>query len=263
MTVSFGGEVAAFHAAFRRGYPAPVLDALAEHVGLGAEDVVLDLGCGTGQLAIPLAARARAAVGMDPEPDMLRQACAAAERDGVRNVTWVLGADRDVPALAPLVGGPGLGLVVIGQALHWMDPDALFPALAPLLRPGGGVGVVSNGTPLWLQPADWSRALRAFLERRLDTELVATCGTGAEDRRRYARALAAAGFREVREVAHGHEHAFDLGRLVGEVFSAMPPSALPPPGERAAFAEELGRALGGRREFVERVEVVALLARRG
>ncbi|TDC78160.1 class I SAM-dependent methyltransferase [Streptomyces hainanensis] len=260
MTVSFGGEVAAHYAAFRRGYPAPVLDALADHVGLGADDVVLDLGCGTGQLAIPLAARARAVVGMDPEPEMLRHARAAAERRGVRNVTWVLGADTDVPALAPLVGQHGLGLAVVGQALHWMDSDRLFPALAPLLRPGGGIAVVSNGTPLWLRATDWSRALRDFLQRRLGRPLVATCGTDAADRHRYARALTAAGYREVRQVGHTYEHVLDLDRLVGEILSAMPPDELPPPDERPAFAHELGHALGGRREFTETVEVVALTA---
>ncbi len=28
------------------------------------------------------------------------------------------------------------------------------------LKPGGGIAVIANGTPLWQQPSDWSRAVR-------------------------------------------------------------------------------------------------------
>jgi trans-aconitate methyltransferase len=47
---------------------------LAETFGLNAQDMVVDLGCGTGQLTLPIAHRVRAVIGMDPEPDMLRRA---------------------------------------------------------------------------------------------------------------------------------------------------------------------------------------------
>ena len=41
----------------------------------------------------------------------------------------------------------------------------LIPALVPLLRTGGGIAVISNGTPMWLQDSPWSQALRGFLEQ--------------------------------------------------------------------------------------------------
>jgi hypothetical protein len=58
-----------------------------------------------------------------------------------------------------------------------MRRDVLFREVAGLVRPGGGIAVVTNGTPLWLQETGWSRALREFLEGWLDTALTATCGT--------------------------------------------------------------------------------------
>ena len=74
MTLGFSGEVADYYAKYRRGYPPQVLDALQAAFGLDTDDVVLDLGCGTGQLTVPLASRFRSVIGMDPEPDMLRLA---------------------------------------------------------------------------------------------------------------------------------------------------------------------------------------------
>jgi SAM-dependent methyltransferase len=111
----FGGEVAEFYGRYRRGYPPAVIDALVDAFGLGTDDVVLDLGCGTGQLTLPVAERVRAAVGMDPEPDMLTHARRACQEQGLANVCWLLGADTDLPALGALVGERRLGAVTIGQ----------------------------------------------------------------------------------------------------------------------------------------------------
>ncbi|MFB6888238.1 class I SAM-dependent methyltransferase [Kitasatospora sp. NPDC056327] len=244
----FSGEVAAYYAEYRKGYPPPVLDALERlfaldaHPGIG--DLALDLGCGTGQLALPLAARVRTVVGMDPEPDMLGQARAAAERAGVRNALWLLGTDADVPALAGLLpGARPLGVTVIGNAIHWMRPGELFRALYPLTRPGGGVAVIANGTPVWAQDTDWSRALRAALTEHFGRPVTASCGTDAAERAGYAAALEAAGFTGVGETVVEYQDALTPDQLLGTVYSAVPASALPSPEERPAFAARLRAAL--------------------
>jgi SAM-dependent methyltransferase len=260
MTVGFSGEVAEYYAKYRRGYPPPVIEALRAAFALEADDVVLDLGCGTGQLALPLASRVRSVIGMDPEPDMLRFAGETAARQGVRNVTWVLGADSDVPAVGALVGKKSLAMTVIGQALHWMRHEELFRALAPLLRAGGGVAVVANGTPLWLQGSAWSRALRACLEDHFDTRLEATCGTGAHDRRRYAAALQAAGFTDVRERVIDYSDELDFDEVIGGVYSAIPADELPRPDERPAFAERIRQSLPSG-PYLESVQVSVLVGR--
>lgn len=103
MTVgAFSGETAEFYAKYRRGYPTELITSLAERLNLGGEDHVLDLGCGTGQLTLPLAKLVRLAVGMDPEADMLRLARERAGRMGIGNVVWVLGSDTDVGTLGNL-----------------------------------------------------------------------------------------------------------------------------------------------------------------
>ncbi|WP_223291221.1 class I SAM-dependent methyltransferase [Streptomyces avicenniae] len=261
-TVAFGGDVATYYAAYRRGYPEALLDRVGAALGLSAVDgTVLDLGCGTGQLALPMAHRARAVIGMDPEPAMLRLAAEAGARQGLANVTWVLGADRDVPALGALLDGPRpLAATVIGTALHWMRPAELFPVLRALTRPGGGVAVLSGGAPLWLHGTDWSRALRAFLEDHFGRELRATCGTDDADLARYRREFADAGFASATLLEHAYEDLLTFDRLVGGLWSAFPPDALPAPGDRPAFAARLRAALPPGDRFAEPVRVTALVA---
>jgi trans-aconitate methyltransferase len=252
MTVSaFGGEVSEYYQRFRRGYPPSVADALAEVFTLTSEDVVLDLGCGTGQLTRVLAPRVRAALGMDPEPAMLAQARQATAEP---NVSWLLGADSDLGALTAALGPDRLAAVTVAQALHWMDHERLFAAARPLLRPGGGVAVVTNGEPLWLQDAAWSEALREVVSAYLGTPLHRTCGTDAASQSRYADALSAAGYAvDLRVVEYATT--LSVEEIVGGVFSAMSPEQLPAPAARPAFTERVREAVAPHGPLRERVRV--------
>jgi ubiquinone/menaquinone biosynthesis C-methylase UbiE len=118
--LGFHGEMVDFYHRYRRGYPPAAIDALMRAFELTEDDIVVDLGCGTGQLTLPVAGRVRAVVGVDPEPDMLLRARQAAAERGVVNVSWMVGADTDMPALGRLLGDQAVGAVTIGQALHWM-----------------------------------------------------------------------------------------------------------------------------------------------
>ncbi len=260
MELGFGGEVVEFYHKYRHGYPDAVIDVLADVFALGRRDVVVDLGCGTGQLALAMAGRVGAVLGVDPEPDMLRRARQAAGERGVGNASWMLGADTDMPALRRLLGDGSVAVVTIAQALHWMRHEELFQAIIPLVRAGGGVAVVTNGTPLWLQDTDWSRALSSFLERWLGVRPTGACGTDEQSQREYQRALAAAGF-EVVTASVDYVADLDLDQVAGGVLSAISTQRLPAADQRPVFADQLGQALGGRDHFSEHVRVAIVAGR--
>lgn len=262
MGLGFRGEVVDFYHRYRRGYPPAVVDALVAAFPLAGDDIVVDVGCGTGQLALPVAARVRAVVGMDPEPDMLARARSAAAELNTGNVTWALGADTDLPALGALLGDGRLGAVTVGQALHWMDHDDLFRAVVPLVRPGGGVAVVTNGTPLWLQDNAWSGALREYLERWSGRTLTRTCGTDDASQQRYRDGMTAAGL-DVHATSVDHTDELSVEQIVGGVYSALPLDQLPAPDQRRHFAEQLRRAVEPHLPFTEHVHVAMLIGRVG
>lgn len=254
----FGGGTADYYARYRRGYSESLIDALVDRFALTVADVALDLGCGTGQLAIPLARHVQAIIGMDPEPDMLAQAEKAARASGSSNTLWVLGSDEDLGSVRSLIGDGVLGAVTIGNAIHWMDHERLFTAVRPMLRSGGGLAVIANGTPLWQQDSEPSRALRRALELWLSTTLTSCCGTDRESRSVYAESMRAAGF-DVTEIVSEYSGELDLEHIVGGVYSAMSADQLPAPDRREAFAAHIAQALPKGEPFVEIVRVAAMI----
>jgi SAM-dependent methyltransferase len=257
----FGGEVAAFYARYRRGYPPAFVGALARALGLGGADVAADVGCGTGQLTVPLAGHVRAMVGIDPEPAMLALAAEAAAGQQAANITWVLGDDSELAALAGLLGERTLAAITIANAIHLMPCQQVFAAARRLLRPGGGLAVIANGTPLWQQPSHWSQALRAALEGWLDTRLDSCCGTDPASRQRYRAELGKAGFTGFCEETADYVGHLTVEQVIGHLYSAMPRRLLPPPDRRAAFAGHIREAIGSGPQFTEPVHLAALIGR--
>ena len=147
MPGAFGGDTAEYYARFRRGYPEAIIDEVVNRLVLGTADTVIDLGCGTGLLTRPFAQRVRMVVGVDPEPAMLAEAQRGTGHDLRSRVAWMLGSDADINMFRRLLGDGSVGAITIGQAPHFMDHKRFFREARPLLRAGGGIAVVDNGTP--------------------------------------------------------------------------------------------------------------------
>jgi 2-polyprenyl-3-methyl-5-hydroxy-6-metoxy-1,4-benzoquinol methylase len=112
------------YARYRPGYPPAFLDDLIQRLGLDGTGRLLDLGCGTGQLTLPLAAHVAEAVGMDPESEMLTEAIRQAREQAIANVSWIQGDSAHLPR--------DLGhftLVTMGRSFHWMDREQVLTAL--------------------------------------------------------------------------------------------------------------------------------------
>lgn len=101
----------------------------------GGGGQVLDLGCGTGQLSIPLAEAGADVIAVDISPSMIERLAAKAETAGIRNLKGVV-----VPIEKLDVPPQSLDLVVSNYAMHHLrdgDKAALLKKANTWLRPGG------------------------------------------------------------------------------------------------------------------------------
>lgn len=144
---------------------------LATHLRAGLD--VLDVGCGPGTITVELAQRVTSGhvVGIDPVPDPLEKARAAATRAGVANVTFVTG---DVYALD--AGDGTFDVVHAHQVLqHLTDPVAALREMLRVCRPGGLVAARdADYRAMTWYPAD------PRLDRWLEIYRAVARGNGAE-----------------------------------------------------------------------------------
>lgn len=232
----FAGDTASFYARYRRAYPAELVARLGEF-GCNGRGRLLDLGCGTGTLLLQLAPFFEHAVGIDPEPDMLREAERALREQGFKNVEWIRGSSGELPALEPALGR--FDVVTIGTAFHFMEPAATLGELQRMAT-GGAVAVAYNGTPMWLHPDPWAKALRRVLEDRLgplsDADFTAEALLAAED------TMKAIGYLQIERWERTYVETIDVDFVIGHLLSATSADQIPP-AQRQNFARDVSSAL--------------------
>ncbi|MBA3847696.1 MAG: class I SAM-dependent methyltransferase [Planctomycetes bacterium] len=114
--------------------PALVVDALR----LRADEVVADIGAGTGYFSMRLAGIAKRVYAVDIQPEMLELLSAKAAAAGVANIEPVLGAIDD-----PRLPAAAIDLALFVDVYHELEhPVELMRALHVALKPGGRVALV-------------------------------------------------------------------------------------------------------------------------
>jgi cyclopropane fatty-acyl-phospholipid synthase-like methyltransferase len=129
----FDGVAARYDAA-RPHYPPAVVGDLVALARLDDGSRVLEIGCGTGQLTVDLAAR-----GVDVTAVELGPALAAVARRNLAafpHARVVVGAFEEHPVRDPF------DAIVAASAFHWVTPDARVARTAAALRAGGALAVV-------------------------------------------------------------------------------------------------------------------------
>src|SRR5215469_13894603 len=117
---------------------------------------VLDVGCGTGKIARPLAASVERVDAVDRSLPMLSRARTEPGGDSPK-IRWLHGRAEDVALEPPYA------LVTAGASLHWMEWDVVLPRLARVLTQHGMLAIASVGEPAGSAP--WSEGARQISQR--------------------------------------------------------------------------------------------------
>lgn len=122
----------AAYATYRPGYP-PELAAWLASIA-PARHCALDVGCGSGQLALLLAEHFPRVIATDPSAQQIASATPHP------NIDY-----RVAPAEASGLPGASVDLLTAAQAAHWFDLPAFFAEASRLLKPEGAVALISYG----------------------------------------------------------------------------------------------------------------------
>lgn len=151
--VSFQAADVAAHYVHRPPYAQDVYRAIAACApGAGR---LLDLGCGEGKIARPMALSFDEVVAVDPSAAMIALG-RTLENGQAANIAWTC-ATAEEAALDGL-----FDVVTFGSSIHWMDPEAVFAKLRSHVTPGHRIAIVAGEDAY--EPA-WAPAWREFLEK--------------------------------------------------------------------------------------------------
>jgi SAM-dependent methyltransferase len=237
----YRGAAAAYDR-YRLPYPAAMIADLVQRAAVSGRGRLLDLACGTGQLAFPLRRWFAEVWAVDQEPDMVKVVRAKATAAEARNLRPVLSSAEALDAQ------PGhFELVVVGNAFHRLDRDLTASRTLGWLAPGGHLALCWSSQP-WTGEQSWQRALAAVLDRwkaALGAEDRIPAGwEEARSRRPDSRVLSDAGFELAGSRDFAIEHRWTLPGLAGLIRSTsfLPASVLG--GQAAAFDADLAASLG-------------------
>jgi SAM-dependent methyltransferase len=146
---------APYYDRYRPPYPEALFADLRRRQPLTGSARVLDLGCGTGQVAVPLARHVKEVVAVDQEPESVAFGRAKTDAAGLTNITWVSGSAETVG-----VDGP-FELVTVGNAFQRLDRSLVAQRMMSWLAPGGGVALLWGDSP-WHGDQPWQVALAAL-----------------------------------------------------------------------------------------------------
>lgn len=198
---------ASYYAAFRPRYPRELIDLLAAAPpGLGR---LVDLGCGTGELARPLAGVFEEVVAVDSQPDMIEVGTNRAVEEGIDNIVWVVGKAESVD-----LGAGSTDLITVGSAFHWMDRPLVLDKARRSLGAEGVFAVVGGNSP-WTGKEPWQQAIVFVLESVLGPNRRAGDGVFRHPKEPHEIVLARHGFSDVVQHEFWTPHEWTLDGILG------------------------------------------------
>lgn len=141
----------------RAPYPAELFNRLCELAP--RQGLALDLGCGPGKLARPLADQFGQVHAVDPAAPMIAVGLEL-DAGAHRNIAWFVSTAEAAPLSGPY------DLVVAGASIHWMDHEVLFPRLSTHMAADGLVVIIGGDEaddPPWAR--EWPALMSTWIGR--------------------------------------------------------------------------------------------------
>lgn len=230
-----------YYARYREGYPDEFFTMLAREFSLTDGGRVLDLGCGTGQIALPISEYVREVIAMDPEPEMIAEGKTQAKKKNVQNIIWIEGGSEDLSAMRESIGE--IKLAVIGTAFHWMKRDETLDTLYEMIDDGGGISVVWN-TSIWTKPDnEWQAVVTRVIKKYLGEQRRAGSGTYTHPGKRHGEIVGESRFKRIKTWELHWSRSLTFDEVIGNLYSTSMANPYILGGKKEAFEKDLRGAL--------------------
>ncbi len=207
-----------YYSRFRPGYPEEVFQVLQKKFSLHQSSRVLDLGCGTGQIALPVSALVREVIAIDPQEEMLKEGRSLAAANNVNNIQWLLGESASLSRMAASIGR--VNLTTIARAFHWMDREQTLKDLFTLTQPGGGIAIIGDSGTKYGLKLPWKEVVDQSIKHWLGEERKAGIdGTYSHPNELFETILEQSAFQGVEVSITRVERTWSIDQIIGYLYS--------------------------------------------
>lgn len=150
---AFAG-VAHDYVRYRLPYPLEMLGDILARAEVAANARLLDIGCGTGRVTLPIAGSFTKVYAIDQESQMVEVARTEAARLGINGIVWSIGRGEDFEAPDDY-----FDLITAGEVFHRLDRPQIAKLVFRWLKPGGAFAIlgVANFMHGDARDAPWRR----------------------------------------------------------------------------------------------------------
>ncbi len=204
-----------FYVNYRPGIPEEVINIIVKHFDIKPNDRILDIGCGTGQVALAMEGKCGEMVCVDADPEMLIQAEKATRGSKIK-FTWIDRSAEDLGELKKKLGT--FKVATICRAFHRMNQEQVLKDLDDLIDEDGGLATFSDRV-LWGGDEEWQRALKEAIQRYLEKEGRVGKGKSKASDELWENILARSVFRFIKTYDVPTVRSWDVEGIIGYVFS--------------------------------------------
>ncbi|ETT45377.1 MULTISPECIES: class I SAM-dependent methyltransferase [Paenibacillus] len=207
-------DTASYYTRYRPLYPSSLIRYLVNKFSLNGEGRLLDLGCGTGQLAQRFTDWFEKIVGVDTELEMLEEAKLLSKYNRVENVSWQQGRAEELSN-----DWGSFRLIMMAKAFHWMDRESILEILYHSLDDNGGIAVIDTFNEQQ-EPLPWQQKVDEVVKRWLGDERIAGNSTYRHPQERHEDVVKRSSFTDVeRQVLSSYSITWTVDSILGNLYS--------------------------------------------
>jgi ubiquinone/menaquinone biosynthesis C-methylase UbiE len=215
-----------YYEKYRPKYPLELFDEIVKTFKPGRnEDILLDLGCGTGEIALPLAEYFKKVLAYDPDAEMLKLAQRKASQQNAKNIEFAQKSSDNLLEITSSVK-----LVAMGMSFHWMDGVKTLVDIKKILTDDGGVAILNQRhnlnvySKLINEPNGITDQRNGVVEECVKKFFGETRRAGKQSyitgTQSFGEMLNQAGFRDIDEQTFDTTNQRTIGQIIGYIYSA-------------------------------------------
>lgn len=204
-----------YYVEHRPNIPKEVIDVIVDHFNIKKTDRVLDMGCGTGQVALAMEGRCAEMVCLDPDPEMISKA-KKATKDFKTKLFWINLSAEDLGKIKEEIGS--FKVATVSRAFHRMNQDLVLRHLDELIDKNGGVAAFSDSV-IWKGDKEWQMILKKIIHKHLEKANCAGKGKTKASYELWENILARSAFNFVETYSVPDIRNWDIESIIGYVFS--------------------------------------------